>query len=117
MSDRVPDPKALAAESYRLTFARVKADGACYHCFVGARMLDRLEHHDGAWGIAHRQLIWDWNHDAPAAEHWMQGLLAPDPSVLRLSGKFPADPVYADPVYSDPVYADPVYADPVYPGP
>jgi hypothetical protein len=42
-----------------------------------------------------RQLIWDWNHDAPAAEHWMQVLLAPDLSVLRLSGKFPADPIYA----------------------
>ena len=25
----------------------------------------------------------------------MRGLLAPDLSVLRLSGKFPADPVYA----------------------
>jgi len=53
--------------------------------------------HGRAWGIAHRQLIWDWNHDAPAAEHWMQGLLAPDLSVLRRSGKFPADPVYAGP--------------------
>ena len=41
------------------------------------------------------QLVWDWNHDAPEEEHWMRGLLAPDPSVLRLSGKFPADPVYA----------------------
>jgi len=39
--------------------------------------------------------VWDWNHDSPAAEHWMQGLLAPDLSVLRLSGKFPADPIYA----------------------
>jgi hypothetical protein len=47
------------------------------------------------WGIAHRQLVWDWNHVAPAAEHWMQGLLAADLSVLRLSAKFPADPVYA----------------------
>jgi hypothetical protein len=45
--------------------------------------------------LTHRQLVWDWNHDAPEAEHWMRGLLAPDPSVLRLSGKFPADPVYA----------------------
>jgi hypothetical protein len=50
---------------------------------------------DGAWGIAHRQLLWDWNHDAPAAEHWMRGLLAPDLSVLRMSAKFPADPIYA----------------------
>jgi hypothetical protein len=24
----------------------------------------------------------------------MRGLLAPDPSILRLSGKYPADPVY-----------------------
>jgi hypothetical protein len=25
----------------------------------------------------------------------MQGLLAPDPSVLRMSAKYPADPIYA----------------------
>jgi hypothetical protein len=50
---------------------------------------------DHRWGIAHRQLVWDWNHDAPAAEHWMQGLLTPDPSVLHMSAKYPADPIYA----------------------
>ena len=86
------------AESYCVTFARIKADGEYYHSFTGARMIDRLERRDGdprTWGIAHRQLIWDWNHDAPEAETWMRGLLTPDPSVLRLSGKFPADPVYA----------------------
>ena len=33
--------------------------------------------------------------DASAAEHWMQGLLAPDLSVLRMSAKYPADPIYA----------------------
>lgn len=85
------------AESYCITFSRIKAGGAYHHSFTGARMLDRLERRDGAWGIAHRQLVWDWNHDAPEAEHWMQGLLTSDPSVLRLSGKFPADPVYASP--------------------
>jgi hypothetical protein len=58
-------------------------------------MIDRLERRDGSWGIAHRQLVWDWNHDAPGAEHWMRGLLVPDPSVLRMSAKDPADPVYA----------------------
>jgi ketosteroid isomerase-like protein len=89
------DGDVATAESYCITFARIKANGEYYHSFVGAWMIDRLERRDGAWGIAHRQLLWDWNHDAPAAEHWMQGLLAPDPSVLRLSGKFPADPVYA----------------------
>jgi hypothetical protein len=91
------DGDTATAESYCLTFARIKASGAYYHSFVGARMIDRLERRDGAWGIAHRQLLWDWNHDAPAAEHWMQGLLTPDLSVLRMSGKFPADPVYPRP--------------------
>lgn len=89
------DGDVARAESYCITFARVKANGTYHHCFVGARMLDRLERRHGVWGIAHRQLIWDWNHDAPESEHWMQGLLAPDPSVLKLSGKFPADPLYA----------------------
>ena len=92
------DGDAATAESYCITFARIKANGEYHHSFVGARKIDRLERRDGdprTWGIAHRQLVWDWNHDAPAAEHWMQGLLAPDLSVLGLSAKFPADPIYA----------------------
>ena len=89
------DGDVATAESYCITFARIKADGSYYHSFVGARMIDRLERRDGRWGIADRQLVWDWNHDASAAEHWMQGLLAPDPSVLRMSTKYPTDPIYA----------------------
>ena len=79
-----------------MTFARIKADGQYYHSYHRGQD-DRPAGAPGraAWGIAHRQLVWDWNHDAPEAEHWMRGLLAPDPSVLRLSAKFPADPVYA----------------------
>ena len=89
------DGDVATAESYCVTFARIKADGQYYHSFTGARMIDRLERRAGSWGIAHRQLVWDWNHDAPEEEHWMRGLLTPDPSVLRMSAKFPADPVYA----------------------
>jgi hypothetical protein len=91
------DGDTATAESYCITFARIKADGEYYHSFTGARMIDRLERRDGdpgTWGIAHRQLLWDWNHEAPAAEHWMQGLLTPDPSILRMSAKHPADPIY-----------------------
>jgi hypothetical protein len=32
---------------------------------------------------------------AAAAEHRMQGLPAPDPSILRMSARLPADPIYA----------------------
>jgi SnoaL-like domain len=37
------------AESYCITFARIKADGSYYHSFIGARMIDRLERRDGRW--------------------------------------------------------------------
>ena len=60
------DGDVATAESYCITFARIKADGQYYHSFTGARMIDRLERRDGdprTWGIAHRQLLWDWNHD------------------------------------------------------
>jgi SnoaL-like protein len=58
------DGDVATAESYCVTFARIKADGQYYHSFTGARMIDRLERRDGVWGISHRQLVWDWNHDA-----------------------------------------------------
>src|SRR5690348_16788721 len=89
------DGDTATAESYCITFARIKADGEYCHSFTVARMIDRLWRHENACRVAHRRLLWDWNHDAPAAEHWMQGLLAPDLSVLRMSAKYPADPIYA----------------------
>jgi hypothetical protein len=65
-------------------FARIKADGSYYHSFVGARMIDRLERRDGRWGIAHRQLIWNWNHDAPAAHANHREPRAPRPVHPRI---------------------------------
>ena len=50
------DGDVATAESYCVTFARIKADGQYYHSFTGARMIDRLERRDGSWGIAHRRL-------------------------------------------------------------
>ena len=38
------------AESYCITFARIKANGDYFHSFVGARMIDRLERRDGIQG-------------------------------------------------------------------
>jgi len=37
------DGGVATAESYCVTFARIKADGQYYHSFTGARMIDRLE--------------------------------------------------------------------------
>ena len=47
------DGDVATAESYCVTFARIKADGQYYHSFTGARMIDRLERRDGVL-LGHR---------------------------------------------------------------
>ena len=84
------------AESYVLAFARVRRpDGVVADTLTSARMVDDLELHDGRWGIRHRALRWDWNHDMERSETWVYGMLVDDPARLRRSGKFPDDVVYA----------------------
>ncbi|MFF3438738.1 nuclear transport factor 2 family protein [Streptosporangium sp. NPDC002721] len=85
------------AESYVTTFSRVKTPDGLGDSFVGARIVDRLERRDGRWGIAHRALVWEWNHDAPVSETWIFGMLVPDPAVLVRGGKHPDDLVYDGP--------------------
>ncbi|ROO86460.1 SnoaL-like protein [Actinocorallia herbida] len=89
------DGDTAAAESYVVTFSAVRTPDGPGSSFVGARILDRLERHDGRWGIAHRALLWEWSHDAAAAETWLFGMLVPDTDVLTRGAKYPADPVYA----------------------
>ncbi|MCT9935309.1 nuclear transport factor 2 family protein [Planotetraspora sp. A-T 1434] len=88
------DGDTAQAESYVTTFSRVKTPDGLGHSFVGARIVDRMERRDGRWGIAHRALVWEWNHDAPAAETWIFGMLVPDTGVLARGGKYPSDLVY-----------------------
>ncbi len=88
------DGDTASAESYVVTFSAVRTPDGRGSSFVGARLLDRMERRDGRWGIAHRSLLWEWSHDAPAAETWLFGMLVPDPSALTRSGKYPHDPVY-----------------------
>ncbi|GIH24355.1 hypothetical protein Aph01nite_26650 [Acrocarpospora phusangensis] len=88
------DGDSAVAESYVTTYSRVKTPGGPGASFVGARIVDRLERRDGRWGIAHRALVWEWSHDAPAAETWIFGMLVPDPDTLARGRKFPDDIVY-----------------------
>jgi len=78
-------------ECYVTAFARVKAGDT----LTVARMIDVFEKVGGRWGIRHRRLLWEWNHDMERSEGWIFGLLAPDTSVLHRGAKFPADPIYA----------------------
>ncbi|MFZ1062221.1 MAG: nuclear transport factor 2 family protein [Acidimicrobiales bacterium] len=88
------DGDAALVESYATTFARVKKDGERFDCFVGARIIDRMQRREGKWGIAHRQLLWEWSLDVPSNETWVKGYLTADVSRMRHGSKFPDDPVF-----------------------
>ncbi|MEX6633372.1 nuclear transport factor 2 family protein [Hyphococcus lacteus] len=82
-------------ESYILAYSRMKKDGEKFDSLTLARAVDRFERRDGAWKIAKRQLIWEWNNDMPCAETWGRGLITNDPSKLIRGKKKPDDLVYA----------------------
>ena len=86
---------AALVESHILAFARLKKDGEKFDCLTLARAIDRFERRDGAWRIAARRMVWEWNHDMPMSEGWGRGLIAPDPTVLVKGAKKPVDPLYA----------------------
>jgi len=88
------DGDIARVESYILTFARMKKDGEKFDTLTLARAVDRFERRNGAWKIAARRLVWEWNHEMPFAETWGRGLIAPDPSILVRGKKAPDDLVY-----------------------
>jgi ketosteroid isomerase-like protein len=81
-------------ESHILAFARLKKDGEKFDSLTLARAVDRFEKRNGAWKIAARRMVWEWNHDMPMSEGWGRGLIAPDASVLVRGRKTPDDLVY-----------------------
>ena len=81
-------------ETYIWTFARFVKDGRDYDTFTGGRLMDRFERREGAWKIAHRRTIFDWNRDTPMSEGWCVGFFDPAAPGMRRGTKNPADPSY-----------------------
>lgn len=92
-------------EAYAIAFHRYQVEGREWNMVMGARILDRFERRARHWRIAHRQVIYDWNEDAPSNETWGSGIfpgaaipsrsLAADPSLeflARLDGRCDALP-------------------------
>jgi len=90
------DGDSANVESYILAYSRMKKDGEKFDSLTLARALDRFERRDGAWKIAHRRLVWEWNHDMPFAETWGRGLMTPDPKKLVRGRKKPDDLLYSN---------------------
>ena len=89
------DGDVAHGEHYILAFARMKKDGETFDTLTLARALDRFERRDGAWRIAHRRLVWEWNHEMAYAESWGRGLMFPPGTTLTMAAKKPDDPLYA----------------------
>lgn len=81
-------------ETYLVTLARITVDGQRLDTFTGGRLIDRFERRDGAWKIAHRRTIFDWNRDTPSREGWVGGMFIPGNPGMRLGVKGPTDPSY-----------------------
>lgn len=88
------DGDRAEVESHILAFARLKKDGEKFDSLTLARAIDRFEKRNGAWKIAARRMVWEWNHDMPMSEGWGRGIIAADPSVLVRGRKSPDDVVY-----------------------
>ncbi len=65
---------AAVAESYGVGCHRGTSDaGEEVDLFVGFRYVDRFERRDGAWRIAHRRMVFEWNRQDPVGESWPTG--------------------------------------------
>ncbi|MFS0736073.1 nuclear transport factor 2 family protein [Sphingomonas sp. 1P06PA] len=57
------------SESYVIAYTRTPDEhGPGQQRMIGGRYLDRHVRHDGAWRIAHRTYVMDWNMNAPSNE-------------------------------------------------
>ncbi len=81
-------------ETYVWTFLRIKVDEREVDTFTGGRLVDRFERRDGAWKIAHRWTVFDWNRDTPSNQAWVNGMIKPGKLGMREGRKGRTDPSY-----------------------
>jgi hypothetical protein len=55
------DGEVATSESYLVAHHRLVHDGRELDWVLGARYLDRFERREGAWRIAHRTVVYDWD--------------------------------------------------------
>jgi hypothetical protein len=79
-------------ESYAIAWHRMNDPQGPYDSVWGARVFDRFERRDGAWRIAWRRVIYDWNRDDPVSETWNKGFFSP--GIYSESRKDKSDPMY-----------------------
>lgn len=78
-------------ETYLLSYKRMTREGKEYDRMLGGRYVDRFERRDGAWKIANRQIVFEWNRNDPPSGSWTLSHAATDMLVGR---RWPEDTIY-----------------------
>jgi hypothetical protein len=86
------DDDRARAETYCQAFHEFDGDGGGREMVVGGRYLDDLERREGAWRIAHRTYVMDWNRNSPSTCQWDEGIYR---DLKVRGGRWPDDPLKA----------------------
>jgi hypothetical protein len=54
------DGNVAHSEAYLIAYHRLEHEGRDFDWILGARYVDRFEHRNGSWRIAHRTVVFDW---------------------------------------------------------
>jgi 3-phenylpropionate/cinnamic acid dioxygenase small subunit len=84
------DGDTARAETYCQAYHEIDGKDGRIEMVVGGRYLDRLERRDGAWRIAERAYVMDWNRNIPSTSQWDEGIYA---GLKRRGGRLPDDPL------------------------
>ncbi len=79
------------AETYCEAYHELAGPDGRREMIVGGRYLDRLERRAGAWRIAERLYVMDWNRNAPSSCEWDTGIYA---SLKTRGARWPDDPLH-----------------------
>ena len=79
------------AETYCTAWHWLAGPDGPVEMVVGGRYLDDLEKRDGAWRIARRLYVMDWNRNVPSTARWDEGIYA---GLVNRGARKPADPFY-----------------------
>ena len=84
------DGDTAQAETYCQAYHEIDGLSGRVEMVVGGRYLDRLERRNGAWRIADRTYVMDWNRNIPSTAQWDEGIYA---GLKRRGGRLPDDPL------------------------
>ena len=71
------DGDTAKAETHVISYHRVDMgeDVGEHDTCIGGRYLDDMEKRNGAWGIKHRTMLYDWYQDWGQSADWAQGIM------------------------------------------